>query len=89
MGADFEGSDSGRRKGDGVCMRMIVNVSDCDANIFFLLAKVRRKLGEAKREADIKAMEKAIKQAQETKGIDHRAAIVEAVKAVVQLEGWE
>lgn len=68
---------------------MIVNVSDCDANIFFLLAKVRRKLGEAKREADIKSLEKAIEAIQKTKGIDHRAAIVDAVKAVVQLEGWK
>lgn len=89
MGADFEGSDSGRRKGYGVCMRMIVNVSDCDANIFYLRSKVRRKLTDAGRGDDAKALEKAIEKIEKTKGIDHRSAIVEAVKAVVQLEGWE
>lgn len=89
MGADSQGSDSGRRKGDGVCMKLTIDVSRCDNNIFFLVAKVRSTLEQLKRDDDIKSLEKAIEAIQKTKGIDHRAAIVEAVKAVVQLEGWE
>jgi hypothetical protein len=70
-------------------MKPSITIDDCDGNLFFIESKARRALRAKGLNKEVAAMEKAI-EATRCKGtVNHRAAIIDAIRKFVELEGLE